>query len=258
MARTTLRIVGLACLLMALALPAWADSQMVTDQTQPRIEVGARFAGEQIYFFGTLPDPEADVVVKLTPVKSEPLKLMQKGRVVLFWMGVKQFEVENLPYLYKIHSSRPLKEFVTPELATEYRLSYPSLEADMKLTLVKGTEVPEDRKIMFDGFIELKEKFNLYKVAENRIKITKGALFEHYFTFPDKAKEGDYLVESLAIKDGKVIAKSQDVVEVRKVGLTAWLFRMSRENGVMYGIMAVLIAVGAGLLVGSIFKGGGH
>ncbi len=246
------------CLLLVAAPLVPAMEEMVTDTSQPRVEVGVRFSGKRIYFFGTVPDPEADLVVKLIPRQSPPIKLMRKGKVVIFWMGVKQFEIHNLPFLYKLHSSRPLKEFVTPELAKKYRLGYQTLKDDMKLKLLKGKPSPDDRDVMFDGFIRLKEKRNLYRVAENRIRVTKGRLFEHYFTFPDKAKEGDYLVESYAIKDGKVIAHSRDLVQVRKVGLTAWLYRTSQNNGLLYGIMAVLIALGAGLLVGTIFKGGGH
>lgn len=250
--------------LAALLVLAWASaafgaqSDMVTDYSQQSIKVDVRFHGERIYFFGTVPDPKADVVVKLIPIHSAPIQLTRKGKVVLFWMGVKQFEVQKLPFLYKIHSSRPLKEVLTPEVAAKYRLGYQTLKEDMELKLIKGVAASDDRDVMFQGFVELKEKFNLYRVAENRIRIRKGRLFEHYFTFPDKAKEGDYLVESYAIKDGRVIAVSRDKITVQKVGITAWLYRTAQENGLLYGVIAVVIALGAGLLVGMVFKGGGH
>ncbi len=235
-----------------------AQSAMVTDHSQQKIEVDVRFHGEKIYFFGTVPDPGAEVVVKLVPVHSAPIKLIRKGKVVLFWMGTKQFELKNLPFLYKLHSSKPLKDVLTPELASKLRLGYQTLKDDMELHRLSGSEADDDRDVMFNGFVGLKEKANLYRVEENRIRITKGRLFEHYFTFPDKAKEGDYLVESYAIKDGQVLAQSQDKIAIRKVGVTAWLFRTSQENGLLYGIIAVVVALCAGLLVGVFFKGGGH
>jgi len=249
---------GLAALLLVAVWAGAAGAEMVTDRTHQQVLVDVRFSGKRIYFFGTLPDPEAELVVKLVPTKPLPIKLMRKGKVVLFWMGIKQFEIHNLPFLYKIHSTRPLEEILTPELARKYRLGYQSLKDDMRLKLLKGTPSPDDRDVMFEGFIKLKEKQNLYRIAENSIRVTKGRLFEHAFTFPDKAKEGTYLVETYAIKDGKVIDMSRDEVEVRKVGLTAWLYHTAQNNAVLYGIMAVVIALGAGLLVGTIFKGGGH
>ena len=256
-----LMIWALAALLMALVwVPAAFGAQggMVTDFSKQSIEVDVRFHGEKIYFFGTVPDPEAEVVVKLTPEHSPPMKLIRKGRVVLFWMGTKQFELKKLPYLYKLHSSKPLKEVLPPELATKLRLGYQTLKDDMDLHQLSGKEDPDDRDVMFDGFVKLKEEANLYRVEENRIRISKGRLFEHYFTFPDKAKEGDYLVESYAIKDGKVLAQSSDKITVKKVGIIAWLYRTSQESGVLYGIIAVVVALAAGLLVGVFFKGGGH
>ena len=252
------------CCLTICCLAAWlspalaAGTEMVTDYSQDNIKVDVRFHGERIYFFGTVPDPKADVVVKLVPVHSNPIKLTRKGKVVLFWMGVKQYEIQRLPYLFKVHSSRPLKDILNPEETAKHRLDYRTLKDDMELKLVKGEEAPDDREVMFNGFVDLKEELNLYRVAENRIRIRKGRLFEHYFSFPDKAKEGTYLVETYAVKDGRVIATSSDKITVEKVGIAAWLYRTSQENGLLYGIIAVIVALAAGLLTGMVFKGGGH
>ncbi len=253
--------ITLGCLLCGalMALPAGGGAEeMITESTKHHIEVGARFSGERIFFFGTLPDPEAEVVVKLIPAEAHPIKLTRKEKVVLFWMATKKFKVENMPHIYKIHSSKPLKDILTPETAARYGLGYDSLKRNMKIELLSGRRTEDDHDVIFRGFIKMKEGENLYRVAEDRIRITKGRLFEHYFTFPDKAKEGTYMVESYAVKNGRVVGHSKDVIEIRKVGLTAWLYRMAKQSGVLYGIMAVMIALGAGLLVGTVFKGGGH
>ena len=237
--------------------PCTAFDEMVTDMTKQDIHVGVRFSGERIYFFGTVPDPEAEVVVKLIPLEAHPIKLTRKGKVVLFWMATKKFEIENMPHIYKVHSSKPLSEILTPALARQLRIGYEDLKKDMELKILTGTPAPDDKDVMFNGFIKMKERENLYRVAENRIRINHGRLFEHYFVFPDKAKEGKYRIESYAVKNGKVIGQAKDIIEVKKVGLIAWLYRTSRHHGVLYGIMAVVIALGAGLLVGTLFKGGG-
>lgn len=251
----------LGCLLCgALLAFSWVASaeEMITESTKRHIQVGVRFSGERVFFFGTVPDPAAEVVVKLIPVETHSIRLTRKERVILFWMATKKFKIRNMPHIYKIHSSKPLQEILTPETAARYALGYASLKENMKLELLSGRPAEDDRDVMFQGFIEMKEQENLYGVAEDRIRITKGRLFEHHFTFPDKAKEGTYVVESYAVKGGRVISHSKDVIEIRKVGLTAWLYRTAQQRGVLYGIMAVMIALGAGLLVGTVFKGGGH
>jgi hypothetical protein len=42
------------------------------------------------------------------------------------------------------------------------------------------------------------------------------------------------------------------------VGLESWLTSVSQNHPALFGIMAVFIALAAGLLVGMIFKKGGH
>ena len=42
-------------------------------------------------------------------------------------------------------------------------------------------------------------------------------------------------MESYAIKDGKIIDHSSDTVQVVKVGVTAWLYDMAMNHGVLYG-----------------------
>ena len=50
----------------------------------------------------------------------------------------------------------------------------------------------------------------------------------------------------------------KDVIDIKKVGVEAWLTQSSQNHPVFFGILAVFIAVGAGLLVGVIFRKGGH
>ena len=61
-----------------------------------------------------------------------------------------------------------------------------------------------------------------------------------------------------AFQNGQLVGYGKDVIEIKKVGLEAWFTNTSQNSPVFFGILAVVIAVGAGLLVGMIFKKGGH
>jgi hypothetical protein len=54
------------------------------------------------------------------------------------------------------------------------------------------------------------------------------------------------------------VGYGKDVIQMQKVGLEHWLTQTSQDQPVFYGILAVVIALGAGLLVGVIFRKGGH
>lgn len=66
------------------------------------------------------------------------------------------------------------------------------------------------------------------------------------------------MVESFAFVHGQPVGYGRDVIQIKKVGLESWLTSVSQNHPVLYGLMAVFIALAAGLLVGMIFKKGGH
>jgi hypothetical protein len=188
MKRWIFPIVILAVITVYLSTPVSATDPMVTDATQDAIHIGVRYSGERIHFFGTLPDPRADLVVKLISKEASPLKVARKGRVLLFWMSVKQYEITGMPQIYKVHTSGPLEEILTPELEKQLKIGYETLKDGMGMTLLRGESSPDDRDILFEGFLNLKEREDLYRIRENTIRIAKGRLFEHSFNFPDKAR----------------------------------------------------------------------
>jgi uncharacterized protein (TIGR02186 family) len=233
--------------------------EIATVTTKGEVDIGLMYNGDYIYFVGGVPDPSADVIVKLTSTENTPLSVNRKGRVAVVWMNVKQFTVTGLPLLYKIHSTKPIDQILSKELAAELGIGYDVLKDQMKLELVRGEAEEDDRDTVFDGVLRLKKETNLYNIDEKRIEITGGKLFKHYFRFPSAASEGVYKAESYIFMQSKLVGKGVDEIKIQKTGIEAAFTHMAFNRPVLYGIMAVLVALGMGLLVGFIFKkGGGH
>jgi uncharacterized protein (TIGR02186 family) len=244
----------------ATAVTPEARQTVVTAASKNLIEIGLSYRGDQVYFFGVNPVPGSDLVIKLTAEKEEAIKLSVKGRVGPFWMTVKQYEVTGAPFIYKIHATKPLKEVISPAIAQELELGYPAIRQQMKMDLIRGTAAPDDAENVFKGILKIKERANLYNIVEDpaRLQVAEGKLFKHYFRFPAAATEGRYQVESFCFQKGQLVGYGKDVIDIKKVGLEHWLTDTSQNQPVFFGIMAVLIAMGAGLLVGFIFRKGGH
>ena len=244
----------------ALAVSPAVQPKVVTAASKHIIEIGLSYRGDEIHFFGVNPMPGADLVIRLTAAKEEDVKLSVKGRVGPFWMTVKQYEVAGAPFIYKIHASKPLDQIISRETAQELELGYVAVRQKMKLHLIRGTAAPDDEEKIFKGLIKIKEEANLYNIVEDpkRLEISEGKLFKHYFRFPPAATEGRYQVETFAFVKGELVGYGKDFIEIKKVGLENWLTQTSQNQPVFFGILAVVIAVGAGLLVGVIFWKGGH
>jgi uncharacterized protein (TIGR02186 family) len=244
----------------ALAITPEAQSKVITSASKNVVEIGLSYSGDKIFFFGVNPVPGADVVIRLTAEKEEAVKLSVKGKVGPFWMSVKQYEVTGSPFIYKIHANKPLDQIISKATAQDLELGYDAVRGKMKMHLVRGTAAPGDEAIVWKGLLKIKEKANLYNIVADpkRLEISEGKLFKHYFRFPPAATEGRYQVESFCFQKGELVGYGKDIIEIKKVGLESWLTQTSKNQPIFFGIMAVLIAVGAGLLVGVIFGKGGH
>ncbi len=233
--------------------------EIATVATKREVNIGLMYNGDYIYFVGGVPDPSADVIVKLTSTENIPISVNRKGRVAFLWMNVKQFSVSGLPLLYKIHSTRPIHQIVSEDVARQLGIGYDVLRSQMKLKLVRGQAEQDDADVVFNGILHLKQDTNLYNIDEKRIEITGGGLFKHYFRFPPAAKEGTYRAESYIFKQGKLVGKGVDEVRVQKKGIEAAFTNLAYKRPVLYGVVALAVALGMGLLVGFVFKkGGGH
>jgi uncharacterized protein (TIGR02186 family) len=232
---------------------------LTTNASKSVIEVGLRYNGDRIDFSGTLAGTEADALIAKLTSPAETVKINVKGRVGPFWMNTRQYEVENVPSMYQIQASAPLEQITTPELAEELQIGFETIKGQMKYHILKGTDEGNDAETIFQGLMKIKVEADLYSIDDTgRIEIKDGKLFSHCFDFPPDAKPGQYNVDYFLIKDKKLVGKATDTIHIKKVGMVAYIAEAAEEQPVVYGICAVLIALGTGLIVGFFFKDSGH
>lgn len=227
---------------------------------EKKVVMGLGFGGETIRFTGTLPQPGAAIIVRVMSENNPSLKLVRKGKVVFFWMSVKQFEASHVSFLYKVFSSGNLTAVLNETLKKELHIDYDALKQNLRLKRLSGKSSDDDRNVVFAGFLKMKEKNGLYGIRENVIKINKeNSTFMFDLPFSDRAIEGNYAITCWAIKDGVILGETKETIAIEKVGLSHWLTYMAQSHSAIYGIIAVVIAIMVGLLAGFIFKGkGGH
>ena len=68
--------------------------------------------------------------------------------------------------------------------------------------------------------------------------------------------QGVFKIEVFAIRDDAILATGTQEMKVAEVGLPAMMSSMAFNHGTLYGIVAVMVAILAGLLTGVVFKGG--
>ncbi len=230
-----------------------------TEFSQAVIETGITYNGQQIDLSGNTGGIRADAIILKLTSPEETIKLNVKGRFGPLWMNTRQYEVENVPSIYKVHTSGKIDEIISTELAKELGIGYEMIKGRLNPHKLKGEEEPDDLDTVFKGLVQLKQDEDLYSIDESgKIALQDGGQFSHTFDFPPAAKPGKYQVESYLLRKKKLVGYAKEEILIEKVGLVSFIAEASKAQPVLYGICCVVIALGTGLLVGFIFKGGGH
>ncbi|WP_083456526.1 TIGR02186 family protein [Desulfosarcina cetonica] len=200
-------------------------------------------------------------MVRLTgPPEDRHLK--QKGRALgVLWMNLGSVEISNVPsvfllYLPKADAPSPAKR---PPAWQSLGLGLKGLAA--KAAIVAADT---DQATIFNEFVKLKEKSGLYGVMPNVVHYGPDdgiqKTFQATLALPAALPQGDYHIAVLAIQDGAVSTSAIQTIDARETGMPAWISAMAFNHGTLYGVLAVVVAVIAGLTTGILFKdkGGAH
>jgi len=216
------------------------------------IAIGAQFNGITLEVNGTVP-AGSEMVVRLMGAPTE-LHLRQKGKVFgLLWMNIGQIALKDVPNVFLVDASRPLDEL--GKAALPYRLQglADNLEYE-KNGQTREIDVPHE-------LLMLKESTGLYNEKTGGVKLgpDEGGkrTFTAELTIPSSLPPGEYKVEAIAVKDGAVAATSVTSIKAELVGFPKSLSDIAFNRSLFYGIMATVIAIVSGLVIGLIFQSKG-
>lgn len=249
--------VAVAPLLMAQAAPRPAAKPvLVPDVSQRDIEIQYSFTGANLLLFGAilypggrLPDddkPTDIVVVVKGPVQSILVREKQKlGGLI--WVNASRLRYRSAPSFYAIASSKPIAQMLDARTRAIYELGLSSLQ------LSPASSAPLTEQDRFArGLVELKTRTGLYVEAPGAVEITDGVLYRARVTISARVPVGRFTAETFLIRDGRVLAAATREIEIRKSGFERFVARSAEHQSVVYGLVAVALAVlfgwGAGVV----------
>ena len=101
----------------------------------------------------------------------------------------------------------------------------------------------------------LKKKLGNLRTFEEKINIIDNKLFSYKVNLPKKIHPGTYKIRMTLIdQKGIALSKSEQRVNVSKVGIQEFLSSNSKNNPVFYGIFSVIIALLLGFSAAQLFR----
>ena len=245
----------LLILLAALFLLTGArDPILVPEVSQHEVLVRQGFTGAELLLYGAILTPEGsragqdyDIVVVLKgPTRA--IRLREKQRIAGIWVNADSAEFRSAPTFFAVASSRPVRKIVDDKTAAIFELGLPWLQ----LSPI-GAFNPKEQARFSSGLVDLMVRDGLYKEQPGGVTVSAQVLYQARIDLPSSVQTGTYTAETFAVSKGRVVASAISRVEVRKEGFERVVAQFSQSNGFFYGLLAVMISVGMGVLAGRLF-----
>ncbi len=243
-------------LLFALALPAYAAEEVVLGLSQNKVSITTNFDGSEILIFGAVKresaipkdDPLGVIVAIQGP--SLPLTVRRKEKRFGIWINVDSVEVDAAPSFYAVATSGPMDDLLSATEDLRYKISIPKA-----IRSVGAPMTVADSQSFTEAVIRIRKANDLFQLLEGAVELNEETLFKTSIAMPANLTEGDYSTRIFLTRSGKVISEYETVIDVRKVGLERWLYTLSRQQPLVYGLLSLAIAIIAGWGASAIFSG---
>jgi hypothetical protein len=239
---------GFALLCTAQALAADPGGLAV----QPEVmNIGTFYSGGQVTVSGEVAQDQDVLVEMMGPTSKGEFDV--KGRVGPFWMTRGKAELDGAPTMYVLLLPA---EQNWQQKAESLGLGLENLKKEVSIQSA-GRSSEE----LFNMFLKLKKSEDLYVEKGGAVTYTPAEDGHRRFTavyrFPRSTAAGQYTIKATLVADGAKITELSRAFIVDEVGFTKLVDDMATNRRLAYGILAVVIALFTGAVMGVLFKGGG-
>lgn len=233
--------------LLALIVPhQTAAEQLVAGISQSRIAITANFDGSEILVYGAVrrerPVPEGalDVIVTVQGPASAVL-VRRKDRRFGIWVNDASLRIDAAPSFYAVATTAPLDQILDPAEDLLHRVSIPKA-----VGTVDTPTGAEDAADFGAALIRIRKSQDTYALAEGTVALVGDTLIRADFDLPASLSEGVFDVRIFILRDGRVVDVLETEIAVQKEGLERILYRLSQDQPLIYGLLALVLALVAG------------
>ena len=220
---------------------------VIADLSLRQIAIDSGFKGDKILLFGARNDA-GDVVVVVRGPKLSYIMRKKEKMAAGIWANKKHAIFEDIHGYYNASASRPVKEIKNDNLLKSLNIGLQNIELPIKTEY--ETETEEFQK----AFLEKQEKGNLYFPIIGDVEFIGDTLFRTIIKFPENIPRGIYTAAVYLFSDGQLSGLQSTPLIVKKKGFDAFIYDFAYRYPLLYGIIAVALALAAGWIAGAIFR----
>lgn len=238
-----------ACLLTTLlSVPCAAEPSLHLSPS--RVEVDLFFRGARLVATGAAP-ADCRVVLKLEGDR-RAVTYRRKERRGPLWIGTGRVVFDSLPGLYAIAASSD-----SSDVSRQLEAVGEGIDA-LRQSVAIEQAPPGDDGFVFDEFLRLETQRGFYAVRPGSIELSDGEgafdSFRSEFRIPAAVRPGTYRATLYCFREHQPVSETVRTFSVEKVGIVRVISDIAFRNGGLYGVVSVVVALAAGLVVGVIFR----
>jgi Putative transmembrane protein (Alph_Pro_TM) len=247
----------LSCLmLLSLIIPISAQALQVTPE---EMLVSTTYNGKDVLVTGEI-EADEEAVVQIIGTSSEA-DFKRYGKVGgVLWMTVAHLAIADAPAAYFVYLPETISSWreSKDDRWLTLNLDYDSLRSEVKII-----PEPADKDVVFNDFLQLKKHDGLYQMVDNAVRydaVQNGKKpFHTTIHVPAKMPITNYEIKVTRVKNGTVAGIDKAEFRLKQTGFPLLVSNLAFNHSLIFGILAVAIAIFAGLFMGFLFqeKGGG-
>ena len=241
-------------LLLLCASAAHAE-EVVLGLIRDNVSISTSFNGDEILIFGAIkrqepiPDDAPIQVIITVAGPDQTLTVRRKEKRFGIWVNTEAVEIDAVPSFYSVATSAPLSQAISDTEDLRYQVSIPRA-----IRSVGAPMTIENAQAFSEAVIRIRENNGAYQLRENTVALNQSTLFHTAIRMPADLTEGLYPTRIFLTRDGQVLDMYETGIDVRKVGLERWLYTLSRQHPLLYGLMSLAIAIAAGWGASTAFR----
>jgi uncharacterized protein (TIGR02186 family) len=229
----------LIVLLTTMGRTTLADA-LVADLSEHLVQINLSFTGKQVLLYGAI-QGEGNVVV-IVQGPRQPVTVRRKARIAGVWANDVSVTFDDAISFYQVMASAELDEWLPFTLRERHQIGVEYLNFSPREEIS-----PAEKADFQTALIRNKQKLGHYGMLEGRVSVLGGRLFRTEIFFPANVPTGIYNLEAFLVRDGEMISAQKTPLYVSKSGIEAEIFNLAQNFPEIYGILAIFIAVAAGL-----------
>ena len=251
--RTALFIASLALTSPAAAAepaapPPAPKEELQADLSTRDIAIQSNFTGIEILIYGSIdfsqtkaPEGGTYDVIMVVRSPAQPLVARRKQRVAGIWVNSSGEVFRSVPGFYAALSTRPFRAIASDETLKQLGVGFANLDFG------RAPSEDADEAQFRSAVIRLKKRQKLFQENDSGVTFIGRSLFRGGVAMPANVPTGRYTADVYLFRDGELISKSLSTLEVSKAGFERMVHTLAFQQPLIYGLLAVLVAVLAGL-----------